>query len=914
MNAENASPSPAPPSAGAALARRSAAPVFALALFLSAALIFVLQPLFGRMVTPLLGGSPQVWNVSMAFFQGALLVGYVYAHLLARIKDLRVQAAIHALVLVGAWFALPIHVSAALGPPSSEHPALWLVGVLALSVGAPFAAASATAPLLQHWYARTGRSDAHDPYYLYAASNLGSFVGLLAYPAVVEPLLGAHAQSNAWSGGYAIVGAFIVGAALLALQAKGEAPSATRHVDADPTWRERLYWIGAAAVPSAMSLGVTLHISTDVASAPMLWVIPLALYLATFVIAFMKNSEALAPATLLVHPIAVALMVASYFASGNWVMSVSLILAGFFFSALVCHLALAHARPGADRLTEFYLFVSLGGVLGGAFAAFLAPVIFNNVYEFPLALAAACLFRPRAASDMPRLADASVAAAVAVGVLGLLSLRLAAVDSIIVLGALGAAAAMVAAGWSGEERPAPMRYAFLAIAVAHAGLVIWIAFNMDSAFASSVAEGRPQLALRQPWSLLLMVTSFMVLAFGVHGTIQPRRDNRAIGDYALGAAMPSAALLIALALAGERMDDAETLTVVALLVCALAVFINRGRPAVLASIVLIAFASIFVDDLRGSRIITQERSFFGVLRTRVMEDPNDPEVPPLRILMHGTTIHGAQLAAPGLTRQPLTYYHPNTALGEAILAGLSTAEGDAHMALIGLGAGSSACLTRPTDRLTIFEIDPAVVRLSAEPGGDFTYVPECQPNARIELGDARLQIAEEPSRSYDVIVVDAFSSDAIPAHLLTREALALYLSKVTDNGIVVLHLSNRNLALVSEAARVAHAVNAPTLYRVSDRFEQPYVSYYGGLAASVMIVARAPQALTSLQLASADWRVIAAPSGRAWSDDYINVPRALWENLTGQEQCRLFPYLPRCGGDEAATDEPPTGEGAAPSP
>jgi hypothetical protein len=186
-----------------------------------------------------------------------------------------------------------------------------------------------------------------------------------------------------------------------------------------------------------------------------------------------------------------------------------------------------------------------------------------------------------------------------------------------------------------------------------------------------------------------------------------------------------------------------------------------------------------------------------------------------------------------------------------------------------------------------------VVRLSARPGGDFTYVPVCQPHVRIELGDARLQIAEEPDGAFDVIVVDAFSSDAIPAHLLTREAIALYLSKLSDRGIVVLHLSNRNLALVSEAARVAHDLNVPYLYRISDRFEQPLVSYYGGLAASVMIIANSPQVIGSLAL-NPDWRVIAAPPGRPWSDDYINLPRALWEGLSGVETCRIYPYLDEC--------------------
>lgn len=895
-----------------AIARRAAAPVYALALFASAALIFVLQPLFGRMVTPLLGGSPQVWNASMAFFQGALLVGYLYAHLLQRVKDLKLQAIVHALVLVAAWCVLPIQVSTALGPPSSEHPAAWLVGVLTLSVGAPFAAASATAPLLQAWFARTGRSDASDPYYLYAASNLGSFVGLLAYPALIEPLLGVHAQSQAWSVGYVAVVALIVLCAAVAVSAHGTAPKPLEHTGPAPSWRERGYWIAAAAVPSALSLGVTLHISTDVASAPMLWVVPLALYLATFVIAFMKGSEKIVGATLLIHPIALALMVAFYFNSGNWVLSVSLILCGFFFSALVCHLALAHSRPSADRLTEFYLLVSLGGVLGGAFAAFVAPLIFNNVYEFPLAMAAACLFRPRSGTDMPRLTDASVTAAVAMGVLAILLMFRNPTDAIVILGALGAAAAMIAAGWSDESKPAPLRYAFLGVAAAHAGIVIWIAFKLQTIFDHSIVGGEERLTMRSPWDMLLLVSSFLVLCFAVHATIQPRRDEKSLADFALGAVVPSTVLLVMLSLTAAQMDDPRLLIVVALMFCGIALFLNRGRPPVLASVVLIAFVAIFLDDARGGHIITQERSFFGVLRTRVLGDEASDEegagpVPPLRILLHGTTIHGAQLAAPGLTRQPLTYYNPRTALGESILAGLATAPGPAHMALIGLGAGSSACLTRPTDSLTIFEIDPAVVRLSARPGGDFTYVPECQPNAQIRLGDARLQMAHEQNDQFDVIVVDAFSSDAIPAHLLTAEAIQLYLSKIKPTGIVVLHLSNRNLALVSESARVARDIHAPTLFRLSERFEQPYVSYYGGLAASVMIVARTPDVLARLQLPSHGWHEYEAPPGRGWTDDYINLPRALWEGLTGAEQCRLYTYLPQCGNAETpATTTAPT--------
>jgi hypothetical protein len=886
-----------------ALARRAAAPVFALALFSSAALIFVLQPLFGRMVTPLLGGSPQVWNASMAFFQAALLAGYLYAHLLQRVKDLKIQAAIHGLVLVAAWLVLPIQVSTALGQPSSEHPALWLVGVLALSVGAPFAAASATAPLLQAWYARTGRADAHDPYYLYAASNLGSFVGLLAYPALIEPSMGASAQSGAWSVGYVAVVAMIALSAATALYANGQAPKPIAHAGAAPGWRRRLYWMAAAAAPSAMSLGVTLHISTDVASAPMLWVVPLALYLGTFVLAFMKGNENLDAPTLFIQPIALALMVISYFSAGNWVFSVSLILCGFFFSALVCHLALSRSRPGADRLTEFYLFVSLGGVLGGAFAAFAAPLIFNNVYEFPLAMAAACLFRPRGASDMPRLADASLAAAAAIGVLSLVLIRLPPLDAIVIFAALGGAAGLIAAGWGDESRPAAMRYGFLALAVAHVGVIIWIALHMDTTFVRSVVDGRQELAMRAPWSWALLFTSFMMLVFAVHGPLQRRSGQARLADFAHGALMPTLVLMIALILGRQLIVNHERLVMVGLVFCGIALFFNRSRPVVLAAVVLVAFLSIFLSGVREGTIITQERTFFGVLRTRVT-----PTAPPVRVLMHGTTLHGAQIAAPGFTRMPLTYYNPRTALGEAIGAAVNMHE-RTRLALIGLGAGSTACLMRAEDELTIYEIDPAVVRLSAAPGGDFTFVPECQPHARIVLGDARLRIADAPDYSYDVIVVDAFSSDAIPAHLLTREAIALYLSKTSERGVVILHLSNRYLALVSEAARVARDLGAPTLYRSSNVERARRIAYQAS-DASVMIVARSPETLGALPLAN-PWTTFQAPPGRGWTDDYINLPRALWDQLSGAEECRMYGSSQRCSGGIASAPPAPAPTPAA---
>jgi hypothetical protein len=399
---------------------------------------------------------------------------------------------------------------------------------------------------------------------------------------------------------------------------------------------------------------------------------------------------------------------------------------------------------------------------------------------------------------------------------------------------------------------------------------------------------------------LLLVSSLIALLFTVHGTIQGGKRTQSLPDIALGFALPGLVLLIVAALRGGRITPDE-LVVLAIGFCGIAVFLNRGLPVMLAAIVLFAFAAIFLDDARGSRIITQERSFFGVMRTREY-DRLEPGAPTLRVLMHGTTIHGAQLVGDDYSRLPLTYYHPQTALGEAITSSVTALE-RSRLGLIGLGAGSTACLMRPEDQLTIFEIDPAVVRLSTSPDGDFTYVPQCQPNARVVLGDARLRIADEPDAAFDVIVVDAFSSDAIPAHLLTREAIALYLRKTSERGVVVLHLSNRNLALVSEAARVARDLNVPTLYRLSDRFETIPVSYFGGLGASVMILAHTPDVLTSLILPSNDWTVFPAPPGQGWTDDYINIPRAVWEGVADIERCRLYPYLRECQTTDAGDAE-----------
>lgn len=841
-------------------ARRAAGPVFAGVMFASAALIFLLQPMFSRMVTPLLGGSPAVWNTSMVFFQGALLIGYVYAHRLARLKSLQTQLYIHAGVIAVACVTLfivggglKIVVSDALGAPDTRTPILWLLGVLTLSVGLPYAAISATAPLLQSWYARTGRSDAHDPYHLYAASNLGSLLGLAAYPILVEPLLGISAQSMSWATGFLLVGVAILGAGYLALRSGG---ALSAHVDeAAPTstWGDRLFWMAAAAAPSSLMLGVTSHISTDVASAPFLWVIPLALYLLTFVFAFGKNADAWRDPVALLQPISLAALIVAY-TQNEFGFTLGANLVCFFLSALVCHLALSARRPPVGRLTEFYMWVSIGGVLGGAATALLAPVIFNDVYEYPLALAAVALFLPRRDRPLPQYA--ALAIAVAAVLVALIRLfwqdgefvqiwQQGAVNlsdwgqfgGIMLVGLL-----VLAAGSEPEySRPASIGVA----AILGTTAVVRLLTDQDGV---GIADG---------------LMSAGIFGFGLLVLLAHRRQIvREI--VAIMGFLLAATVVIVFMVRGQGLD--QPLLFMILGIIAVGILTNRSKPALAAGLVLAAFVAVHMNSA-DRKLAFQGRSFFGV--TRVVEYPNLPDGT-LRVMMHGTTIHGAQYVTGARTRDPLTYYHPDTGLGHATQVALSRFP-QGRLGLIGLGSGSTACLKRPQDTLTIFEIDPMVVRFSTR-DGIFTFAPQCAPDAKIVLGDARLGVQDLPDNSLDVLVVDAFSSDAVPAHLLTKEAIALYLRKLSPTGVVILHLSNRNLDLVGEASMVVREGGFGALWASTD--SAPSADYYTSFATSVMVITR-DQATANSLLLGPDWYPIEDKKGRAWSDEYINMVRPL---------------------------------------
>ena len=721
-------------------------PLFVVSVFTSAALVFMVQPMVAKLVLPLLGGSPAVWNTSMAFFQIALLVGYGYAHVLQRIPSVRRQITVHIAALFLAGFTLfPLSISSLAGEPSSNHPALWLLAVLTLSIGLPFAILSATAPLVQAWHARVFRGEgAGEPYSLYAASNLGSLLALLAYPIVMEPLLTLHSQRWTWSGGYWL---FVLILAALAMLVWKRAPGQAGEADvphakatAAPTWLRRATWVGLAAVPSSLMLGVTAHLATDVASAPFLWVAPLSLYLITFIIAFQAKPLIPNSGALLFQAVALATCAATLqFGTDAIELQIVVHLACFFLTALVCHQALVASRPDPEHLTEFYLCMSLGGVVGGSFNAFLAPVIFSSVVEYPLVLALSCLARPWGK-----------------GKLNYWQMSVLAVGLLAPIGAVAAAAQL-----------GPTLSVKLAVAVAG-------------------------------------VAAFML-------------RRRALYMLALIGALLVAATIIGL----------------------------------------------------GDNVLRTDRSFFGVLRqtvTTVDELGGD-----VRMLAHGTTLHGAQAVDPRYHCRPLVYYAPETPIGQVFTAAHARRPA-IRIGAVGLGTGSVSAYVRPTDHLTFFEIDPLVIRISHD-SGDFDYTTKCAKGpVDFVLGDARLTLAKQPKDEFDILLIDAFSSDSVPAHLLTVEAVKGYLTHLKPDGVLILHLSNRNLELRAPAMAVAQAAGGYALLQQHDEADgQPEM---WESSEDALIVGRSAAALAAFE-SDDRWTQSDPTQARPWTDDYTNLVGAM---------------------------------------
>jgi len=733
--------------------------LYALTICSSAALLFLVQPMFARMVLPLLGGSPAVWNTAMVFFQSVLLAGYAYAHAGVSRLGVRRQAMVHLAVLLLPLAVLPIAIPAGWSPPTAGNPSLWLLALMAVAVGLPFFALSATSPLIQKWFATSGHRQAADPYFLYAASNIGSMAALLSYPFLVEPHLHLARQSRLWMWGYWLVAALIAGCAacLWRPAATRAAPDAVRAAAIPPaaealTVRRRLHWVALAFVPSSLMLGVTTYLSSDIAVVPLLWVLPLAVYLLTFILVFARREIVPRPFLARTFPLLMLALVlllnlqATEPAAGLMLLH----LGTFFVAAMLCHGRLAADRPSAAHLTQFFLWMSAGGVLGGMFNALVAPLVFNSVAEYPLVLILACLF-----------------------------------------------------GLRGE--------------------------GGDTAVARVKDWAWP--------ALLALVAGALVLG------VQSSR---------------------------WRTDAAVTALLVGL--PALLCYLFSRRPLRFAlGIGAILWTGSFFQREKGT-LLYAERSFFGV--NRVMLDPAGR----FHVLIHGLTVHGRQNLDPARRDEPLTYYTRSGPAGDVLA--LYGCDARKKIGVVGLGSGSLASYAVRGQSWTYYEIDPVVLKLASDPRY-FTFLRDSPADLRVVLGDARLSLAREPDGRFDVLMLDAFSSDAIPVHLVTREALALYGRKLAPGGLLAFHISNLHLDLEPVFANLARDGQLVCLIRY-DTVISPAERAAGKSPSVWLVMARRPEDLAPLAR-DPDWQPARGNDRQAvWTDDYSSLFSVFrWRNSAG---------------------------------
>ena len=718
-------------------------------------LLFLVQPMVARMALPRLGGAPNVWNSAMLVYQALLLAGYFYAHRLSRMP-LRRQATIHLSLLAVAALTLPITL-AGLPPPRPGTEVVWVPALLALTIGPVFFLVSAQAPLMQRWFAADPR--AGEPWALYAASNLGSFGGLIAYPLLVEPELSIHAQSWGWSIGYGVLLALIALAARARWSAADVIPAQAAE-PLQPVPRRRIaLWLALAAVPSGLMLSTTTHLTTDIFAMPLLWVIPLGLYLLSFVIAFADRRGAARVVSALAWAAVLGaggMAMISQGSSGLVPVMLSVVL--LFVICVALHARMYDLRPPAEQLTLFYLVMSAGGALGGVFTALVAPLVFDWVWEHPLlVLAATALLPAERLLDWRRMR--------------------------------GLQPEMVKLG--------------LAALLGTAAFLVWLLLE-----ANTLAEPGWQRAL-----------------------------------------CTAALVLIGLLLTPWRW------LVTALL---LAVMIAQGGD----------------QTLRDTRDGVRSRSYFGVYTVR--DHPSEG----IRTLAHGTTLHGEQSLDPVMKRMPLSYYGPGSGAGIAFANASALYGRGARLGVVGLGTGSLACYHQRGERLTYFEIDPAVLRYSRD--GTFTYIRDCAPDTQVVLGDARLELAKVAPGSFDVLAIDAFSSDAIPLHLMTSEAFGVYLRALSPRGVLLVHISNRYIDLEPV---LAAEVRARALAGAMREDVPPYGSDW--TASSWVAIARDSDQLAALgQKAPAmAWRPLVAPAARRWNDDHASIlPYIQWRNFLGHPQ------------------------------
>jgi hypothetical protein len=789
--------------------------LFSVTIFVSASLLFLVEPMFAKFILPLFGSTPAVWTGSMMFFQMALLIGYLYVHATTAWLGARKQAVLHLAVVLLPLLVLPLAVPADEWAPSSEaNPIFLLLGLLLVSVGLPFFAISTTNPLVQKWLADTDHPAARDPYFLYRASNLGSIIGLLGYPLLVERELTLDTQGIVWSVGYGLLLVLVFASAVMLWRsprpsvAEGEEEAEPLAGDpvsgggssqtADPslvdpraerlTLLRRLRWIGLTFVPSSLMLGVTAFVTTDITPIPLLWVIPLSLYLFSFVVVFSPSQRA----PDLIHkvmvgtlPVMIAVLVLTILIelrNPYWLL-ILLHLLGFFVVAMVLHGEVARDRPSARHLTEFYLWVSVGGFLGGVFNALIAPVAFDTVVEYPLAIILACVFVP-----------------------GLVLSRLLQSDRTGGGEQGRSREGEEASGGDEEERETITSSGSRTLGSRRLALALDLALPLALGLAmwgisTAIDEYLPVDYISLAWQTMLGLAVGLCLWFAYSAT-RPIRFGLGIAAILIVGTMTS-----------------------------------------------------------GAGALYEERSFFGVYRVT-----GDDQV---HTLVFGDTNHGAQVLGVQ-PPEPTTYYHPSGPVGQVFDA---LPEATSRPAVVGLGTGTMACYNRPGQQLTFYEIDPLVESI-ARNNNLFTYLRDCPGENNVVLGDARLSLADAPDGQYGIIVADAFSSDAIPVHLMTREAMDLYFDKLQSDGVLLIHISNRHLELEPVLGNVAQ--DAGLVCRA--QYDQENENTPGKFVSHWVLMSREEGGLGSMA-DDARWSSCDTDADSpVWTDDYSNLLSTfVWE-------------------------------------
>ncbi len=724
--------------------------LFTAAILTGSFLLFLVQPMVARMALPRLGGAPNVWNSAMLVYQALLLGGYAYAHAIGRFPLAR-QGMIHLAVLVLAGLTLPLSL-AEIAPPAPGWEALWVPWLFLLTVGPAFFAVSAQAPLVQRWFA--AHPHAGNPYPLYAASNLGSFAGLLAYPLLLEPALGLGAQSWLWSAGYGVL-VLLVAFVVLSRHRHDFVPDEEEHPASSggkTGWKAIGLWLALSAIPSGLMLSTTTYLTTDIMAMPLLWVIPLGLYLLSFSIAFAENRW-LAGFIVLIAPVILLVdgSVAMFTAGRADLIAAFASVILLFVIAVALHARLYDHRPPPAQLTRFYLVMSAGGALGGMFTALVAPLVFDWTWEHPLLI-------------------------------------------------LGAAVLLPLGPWKHY-----LRRIFRDPRMARMAL----ALSLFIVFTGSAWLYRESLSAA-------LGTGTQLAAFG-------------------------AIVLFAMVLAAQRLHY------------------------VMATLALLASLGGF-SQLQTSAEGLRERSYFGIYAVQENEEGD-------RLLMHGTTIHGIQRSEEYGSRTPTAYYGRTSGIGLALQQAPELFGENARIGVVGLGVGTLACYRQPGQEWTFFEIDPVVHHYSTR--GLFTFLDQCAPDEEVVIGDARLELEGRPEASFDLLAIDAFSSDAIPLHLLTREALDIYFDRLAADGVLMIHISNRFVALEPVLARLAQEGGYASAIR-SDVPEMPDIAIY---PSGWVAMARDPARLAQVTQ-DGEWRDLDAPKGAVWTDEYASILRHLiWENF-----------------------------------